>query len=328
MKVDVPLLDKVRHWLSTRDFLPGGTVVAVSGGPDSVALLRALLALGVGPLVVAHLNHQLRGAESDGDEQFVRDRCAGLTLRCERLDVAAQARVEGANLEAVARRLRYRWLVGIAQETGSRWIATGHNAGDQAETVLHRLLRGSGLQGLRGIAPQREAAPGITIVRPLLEVPRSEVIAYLESEAQTYRQDSSNADRRFMRNRIRHELLPLLEEHYNPAVARILCRLATQAEEICRETEGRIAVLLAEVERPRAGPLLIFDRERLACAARHQVRGLFRHVWHREGWPMGEMSFAHWDRLAGLTHGEDRGIDLPGGVRATRQERVVQLSRA
>ncbi len=136
-------------------------VVAVSGGPDSVVLLRALLAFRGRegpPLVLAHLNHQLRGAESEEDEQFVRDLHGrlvgeghrGLRLCCERLNVAEQAR--GENLESVARRVRYAWLTRVAEEACLPFVATGHTADDQAETVLHRLLRGTGLRGLRGIA--------------------------------------------------------------------------------------------------------------------------------------------------------------------------------
>src|SRR5207253_3128013 len=143
----------------------------------SVALLRSILALrresAAGPIVMAHLNHQLRGADSDADEAFVVALHASLQLaaasdlliRHERRDVAAIARAQRSNLEDVARRLRYEWLAGVAAETGARWVATGHTADDQAETVLHRLLRGTGLQGLRGIAPRRPLAPGIDLIR-------------------------------------------------------------------------------------------------------------------------------------------------------------------
>src|SRR5262249_49805917 len=159
----------------------------ISGGPDSMALLHALLALrqGTDLLILAHLNHQLRGAESDADERFVQECCANLTargtqgleLRCARLDVAARVRREGGNLESGRRRLRYAWLADLAREASVSLVATGHTADDQAETVLHRLLRGTGLKGLRGIAPRRPLAPGIELVRPLLDVRRCEVLA-------------------------------------------------------------------------------------------------------------------------------------------------------
>src|SRR5207253_1725384 len=127
-------------------------------------------------------NHQLRGPESDADEAFVADlhrrlatEKSNLALCCHRIDVATAAQAGGENLEATARRIRYQWLAQVARQHGISWIATGHTADDQAETVLHRLLRGTGLQGLRGIAPRRELEPGINLVRPMLSIRRTEV---------------------------------------------------------------------------------------------------------------------------------------------------------
>jgi tRNA(Ile)-lysidine synthase len=313
-------------------------VVAVSGGPDSVALLRALAALRaeglVGRLVVAHLNHGLRGAESDADEEFVRALHADLAAadpdcllwRAARLDVAAAARAGGVGLESAGRRARYDWLAAVAAETGSPWVATGHTADDQAETVLHRLLRGTGLRGLAGIPVRRTMAAGVEVVRPLLRVRRGDVLAFLEALGQPWRQDRSNADPRHTRNRIRHELLPHLEERYNPAVVAVLCRLAEQADEARRRAERSAAALLRRAELPRAGAVLVFDRGRLAVASRHLVREVFRLVWLREGWPQGEMGFRAWDRVASVVLGEAAAVDLPGGVRVRRRGRVLQVS--
>ena len=336
MKVASPLLEKVELALRCLRIGAGG-VVAVSGGPDSVALLRALLALrpiaNPGALVFAHLNHQLRGEESDADEAFVRKLngtfigVGNLELRCDRLDVATRAHAEGVNLEDMARRLRYDWLARVAGEAGASWVATGHTKDDQAETILHRLVRGAGLKGLRGIALRRPLAPGIELVRPLLAVTRAEVLAYLQAEGQEYRQDSSNADLHRTRNRIRHELLPLLKESYNPAIVSVLGRLAEQAEETYRVEEGQARQLLAEAELPRAGALLVFHRQALAAAPRHCVRELFRLVWEREGWPLGDMDFDAWGRLAAVALGESTAVDLPGGIRARCRERVVQIGR-
>src|SRR5262249_49811343 len=153
---------------------PPGLVAAVSGGADSVALARALLEARPGPafpVVLAHLNHQLRGPDSDADECFVAGLgLPGVEVVVGRLEVARLAAQRGENLEAVARQERYRWLAGVARERGLRWVATGHTASDQAETVLHRLLRGSGLQGLRGIAARRDLGEGVEVLRPLLGV--------------------------------------------------------------------------------------------------------------------------------------------------------------
>ncbi len=313
-----------------RTGVSGSIVAAVSGGPDSVALLRALRdARGVGPLVAAHLNHQLRGADSDADEAFVRDLCDHLAVPChvQRLDVQAIAVSEGANLEGTARRLRYDWLARAATEEGLGAVATGHTADDQAETVLHRLLRGTGLQGLRGIALRRELAPGVALVRPLLTTTRAEVMAYLHGLGQAYRQDSTNFDPAFTRNRIRHQLLPLLAAEYNPEIVAVLARLAAQADEAHAAEEEQARALLAAAELPRAGTVLVFDGSQLSAAPPHQVRALFRLVWQREGWPMDAMGFDAWQRVAAVARGEATAADFPGGVRMRCVGRVVQVGR-
>lgn len=328
-----PLLHNLRR--SLHRLSPAGIVAAVSGGPDSVALLRALAEIGVQPLLVAHLNHQLRGTDSDADEAFVRQLADSLHLKfhCHRLDVSAQVRQEKGNLESVARRLRYDWLRQVAEQAACQHIATGHTADDQAETVLHRLTRGAGWQGLRGIAACRTLAdrnvcptgPAIQVIRPLLTVRRSEVLAYLESLGQPYRLDQTNLDLARTRNRIRHELLPLLAQEYNPAIVPVLCRLANQADALHRQLAAASRRLLTEVEAPRAGPLLIFDRSKLAAAPRHLIREVFRRAWQREGWPTAKMDFAAWDRLAAVALGELTAVDLPAGLHARATERVVQL---
>jgi tRNA(Ile)-lysidine synthase len=323
------LVDRVRRSLARLDPPATGLVVAVSGGPDSVALLRALAELVPGRLVVAHLNHCLRGAASDEDEAFVARLAATLpnaVYRCERRDVATLA--AGDNREAAARRARYEWLASVARAESVAWVATGHTADDQAETVLFRLLRGTGLSGLGGIAPRRPLAPKVEVVRPLLAVSRAEVLEYLGRIGQDFREDESNADLRMTRNRIRHELLPLLVDRYNPRVRDVLCRLAAQAVEWQQTSRGLREDLLRRSELPRAGGQLVFDREVLAREPTHRVRELWRMVWEREGWPRREMGYREWDRLAGLCRGGPKALDLPGGLRARRRDRVVQVGPA
>lgn len=332
-----PLLRQVGLLLRRLDLANADMVVAVSGGPDSVALLRALVACSPQcRLVVAHLNHQLRGADSDADEDFVRrlvltlreSGATAITFASKRIAIAERAESAGANLEGIAREVRYDWLAEVASQSGCHFVATGHTADDQAETVLHRLLRGTGLKGLRGIAPCRPLASNVTLVRPLLEVSRAEVLAYLDAERQSYCHDRSNLDLTFTRNRIRHELLPLLAEHYNPGIVGVLCRLAAQAEADYRDIEADALRLLAEAERARAGSLLVFERDRLAQVPRERLRELFRLVWQREGWPLGDMGFDAWERLAAVSRGECAAVDLPGGIRARCRERVVQVGRS
>ncbi len=240
------LPETVAAFCGRHSLMAGGGVVAVSGGADSVCLAKLLCDLQrqgqFSKLVLAHLNHQLRGTDSDADEAFVLalGRQWALPVRTTRVDVASAAKSQGENLEETARRLRYEWLALVARAERCAWVATGHTADDQAETVLHRLLRGSGLQGLAAMAAQRPLEEGISLVRPLLGTQRSQVVIYLAHEKQDFREDSSNQDLRFTRNRLRHELLPLLVEQFNPGIVDVLCRLADQAVQCSKRSPQQL----------------------------------------------------------------------------------------
>jgi tRNA(Ile)-lysidine synthase len=248
-------------------------------------------------------------------------------LHVERLDVRATAAAAGANLEGTARRLRYEWLGRTAAANGIRWIVTGHTASDQAETVLHHLLRGTGLRGLRGIAPCRSLAPGVTLLRPLLGVEREEIVAYLHENKLTARKDSSNLDTALTRNRLRHELLPLLKGQFQPEIVALLARLARQAAETYSLIEDQARRVLAAAERPKAGAMLVLHLPELAREPRPLVREALHLLWEREAWPLDAMDFATWERLAELIFGSETAIDLPGGVHARRKGQVLQIQR-
>ncbi|MGH9765908.1 MAG: tRNA lysidine(34) synthetase TilS [Blastocatellia bacterium] len=207
-------------------------MVAVSGGADSTALLDALVRLCESDelavtVLAAHLNHQLRGEESDEDEQFVRDAAArlGAPIFIERIDVGERARAETQNWEATARRVRYDFLRRVAEQNRVYFVLTAHTQDDQAETILMRLLRGAGAEGLRGIHEIMPLGEHTKLIRPMLTVTRAEVIAHCEHYGLAFRADSSNLDSHFTRNHIRHELLPLLRD-FNPRVEEALSRAA------------------------------------------------------------------------------------------------------
>ena len=235
--------------------------VAVSGGADSVALLRLLLdvraELGI-MLSVVHFNHQLRGSESSADEKFVAELAGryGIEFHCRTGNVADYASSHRLSVETAARKLRYEWFRRLLEEKTLNRIATAHTQDDQAETVILRLARGTGNRGLAGIYPELviEDSPrsetrtqqSSTIVRPLLSTARKELEAYLGEIRQVWREDQSNRDLRHARNRVRHTLLPSLERELNPAVRNVLADTA----EIARAEEGfwtqAILPLLAE----------------------------------------------------------------------------------
>ena len=325
------MVGRVRDFLAAHRRQPGPIVVAVSGGPDSVALLRAFCDAGASRLAVAHLNHGLRGLDSDADATFVEKLARRLmsegqpivSVHVGRRDVATEA--AGDNLEAAARRIRYEWLASVAREVGAGWVATGHTADDQAETVLFQLLRGTGLDGLAGVAACRPLADGVELVRPILSVTRSEVLACLQHLDQDFRHDATNADTTRTRSRIRHDLLPHLAKNYNPRVVEVLGRLAVQATDWRRDQAAFVEELLRTAERPRAGPMLVFDRAVLAAVPRRRRRTLWRAVWTREGWSRLGMGFREWDLLAAFCRGGPVAVDLPGGLRARRRESVIQI---
>ncbi len=302
-----------------------GVLVAVSGGPDSVALLRAVCRTaqpGQGRLRAAHFNHRWRGAQADEDQRFVVALCASLGLPCEvGAAESAQPGLAPDGLEAAAREARYRFLLETAQRTGARYVVTGHTADDQAETILHHILRGTGLLGLAGMRRARALSPMVTLARPLLDVRRSEVIEYLAELEQPYRDDATNADRSLTRNRIRHELLPLLEREYAPAVAESLVRsgaLAADAQEVLESlAEGLLDEALVEHSPER----LVLACAALRGAHRHLVRELFVVAWRRQGWPRQAMGLDQWNQLAELATGDGVSsptIMLPGAIQAER----------
>jgi tRNA(Ile)-lysidine synthase len=240
------MLNTVRKTIETSAMLERGEhiLVAVSGGPDSVALLQVLFRLSAEyqlRLTVAHLNHGIRGYEAIKEQKFVDHLCAGMgiTCICKAVDIHMLRVGSGKSIEEIGREERYRFLHATAETCGARKIATGHHRDDQAETVLINLIRGSGPEGLRGITPVREER----IIRPLLYVRRKEIIEFLDREGLAYMVDSSNLNPVFLRNRIRNELIPELETHYNPRIVEGLCHMA----EIVRREDDYLASTVRQV---------------------------------------------------------------------------------
>jgi tRNA(Ile)-lysidine synthase len=227
--------------------------IAVSGGADSVALLRIMLELGpeLGiVLSVVHFNHGLRGEESDADEKFVSELAHRheLELHVGRGDVTAHARTHHLSTEAAARQLRYRYFRQLLKEKNLKRIATGHTLDDQAETVLLRIVRGAGTRGLAGIYPRLSVdGSECTIVRPLLKTRRKLLESYLKEIGQDWREDSSNRDLRHARNRVRHGILPRLERSLNPVVREALAETADIARAEEEYWRSEVELILPEI---------------------------------------------------------------------------------
>jgi len=311
--------------------------VGVSGGADSVALLRALHErsgeLGL-VLHVAHLHHGLRGAEADGDLEFVRGLAADLALplHAARVDVSAEAEKAGESIEEAARRLRYGWFRQLMAEGAVDAVATAHTLDDQAETVCAKFLRGAWTEGLSGIHPVVGFAEG-RIVRPLLGTTRAEVEAYLKALEQGWHEDSSNRDAAFTRNRIRHELLPLLEE-WNPRLREHMAQMAVLAhdEEAWWQVElARVAPQILLAGKPvrgggrASGDGLALDATRLAALAPALQRRLLRHAVGQLG---AALDFQGIEALRALALEGRAGqkCELAHGLRGERTPRELRLA--
>jgi tRNA(Ile)-lysidine synthase len=335
-----------RAW-PTREWAESHVVLAVSGGPDSVAMLRAAVAIkarcgGGGELFVAHLDHGLRGEASAGDAGWLERLCEQLTLPVEigRSDVRALAEKQGDGLEATARSARYEFLRQTAERLGARFVATAHTADDQIETVLHRIVRGTGLEGLGGIPAARPLSESVALVRPLLAVRRCEVLDYLAAIGQDYRTDESNADVRWTRNRLRNELLPSIREHYGGDVDAALLRLSAQAGETQSFVAGIAAELANDCVQLEFAPTEAFPRSQvrririecrqLAAQPALLIREVCKAAWHEAAWPRRTMGYDHWRQLAESIRGDCQGpaFNLPGNVRALREGSCLILERS
>ena len=313
------MLDRVFTTISRYHMLALGerVVAAVSGGPDSVCLLEVLASLsarlGITLAGVAHFNHKLRGAESDADERFVEALAARHRIPFYRAE-ANLAAATGTNLEQEARRARQKFFRSLIRAGHADRIALGHTRDDQAETVLLRLVRGSGLAGLAGILPVTREG----FIRPLLDSTRADIHAYLREHGIAWREDRSNLDQRFTRNRVRHDLLPKLAADYNPRISKSLSQLAelAQEEEVWWTAEiAKVAGRLLHI-----GPMGVEVRAKELLALPKAIgRRLVRHAIELINGDLRRMEFQHVEQVLSLAASPNGrgGVKLPG-LTATR----------
>lgn len=328
------MIERAYRFASEQGLLQPGdhVLVAVSGGVDSLVLLHLLRAWQQQlplQLTVAHVDHSLRGEESAADLRFVEAIAAAwhLPFISKKIDVAAYADAQRLSCQMAARSLRYQFLASTARRIGAQKIATAHHLDDQAETVLMRLLRGTGLRGLGGIRPMRNE-DGLTYIRPLLTTRRAEIEAYAQQEGLRWREDPSNQSHKYLRNRIRHELMPLLEQGYNPDVQQALAQTAA----IARDDEEYLTTLALSKfnalvkaendERMRVGAQEIAGlplplQRRVITLILYYLRGHTKHEQQAEQ----AVQHVHIESIRRLAAQDNPSamLPLPGGLSAWRE---------
>ncbi|MFQ6047874.1 MAG: tRNA lysidine(34) synthetase TilS [Phycisphaerae bacterium] len=333
-------LKRVRAYIDQHRLLEPGepVVVGVSGGPDSMALLHALVAINRmddrgWQLHVGHLDHGLRGADAQADAQRVLAEAKRLALPAtvERTDVRSEAARHGRSVEEQARHSRYGFLERLCLRTASRCVAVGHHADDNAETILYRIIRGTGTRGLAGIRPSRPLRIGseVRLVRPLLALRRAEIEAFLRAGRIDYRTDPSNVAADYARNRVRCQLLPLIQRSFNQRVVEALLRLGEQARWIdsyLAETAQRtLEALIVSQDQEQ----LVLNVPGLLRKSRIIQAELIRQAILR--FQLGEQALGFGHLLAVLRQCEQpasgKSVHLPGGLVASRHYDRLVLSR-
>jgi len=287
-------------------------VIGVSGGPDSLCLLHLFITISHKfdlTLTIAHLNHQLRGEYSQADAEFVQEIAKQwrLPFFIESHDIISLANKRQQSVEEVARQVRYAFLWRVARETNSDKIAVGHNADDQVETVLMHFLRGTGLAGLRGMLPDIDLAelrlypediptflrqPSPRLIRPLLDISRVEIEAYCQDHNLSPRQDYSNQDTTFFRNRLRHELIPLLET-YNPNLRQVLLRTASVVMADTQILNDHLDKAWSLVTKDVSPERIVIDLQRWLNLPLGLKRSVLRRAVHNLRRSLRDISFLH-----------------------------------
>jgi tRNA(Ile)-lysidine synthase len=295
-------------------------LVGVSGGPDSVTLLNVLLSFKKRyklSFFIAHLDHMLRGKESDEDVNFVKNMAQELDLPCEvkSCDLTKIAQKDHLTLEEAARKYRYKFYLETAKKFKTSKIALGHNADDQVETVLMRFLRGSGLEGLMGIPPVRDK-----IIRPLIECSREEIEEYCKENKIGYRIDSSNKEVVCFRNKIRLELLPLLSKDYNKNIKDVMLRLRSIISEVSAYLNQETELLFKEIVRQENPEIVIIDLKKFTPLPLALKRRIIRKSIEVVKGNLYSISFRHNNEILKLTEYQlgEKEIYLPDDLRVKK----------
>jgi len=328
------------HWID----LP--IVLAVSGGSDSVALLLALSELRgrflkanqsasdptspKGILIAGHFHHGLRGSDADRDAAFVQSLCEQRGVACEvgEIDAEDRKKAPGEGWESTLRKKRYDFLTQLAERYGARYVVTGHTVDDQVETILHRVIRGTGLRGLSGMPRSRPLSPAVSLIRPMLTLSRQLAQEYLTALEVDWRTDPSNESCAFTRNRIRHDLLPLLEQEFNPQASTAILRLGHLAGEAQEMIDEVITGALKECNWKKRGETIEVEVRTLRIDSEFVIREILISLWRKAAWPLQAMGLNEWQCLMELIKKPGTTTrTLPGGIVAKKEGGKLSLHR-
>lgn len=325
----------VGSFILAHRLIPDGSrvLVAVSGGPDSVALLYILHTLCQmrfinAELICGHVNHQLRADQSDQDQLFVRHMAGGLGIGfvATAVDVRGFASEERLSLETAGRLLRIEALALMARQYGCTRIAVGHQANDNAETIIHRLMRGTGLRGIAGIWPVRPIDQDISLIRPLLAIQRGQVLSYLRAKGVAWREDLTNLDCRFTRNAIRHRLMPILQQAGTKDLVENICSLGLATYRLYQDQIlPMVQTLAGQVVTHHRPYGVSISPEPLACIRPFVVVELLRQILAGAGCRQRDLNFRHYTELLAMTKGRTRSVSLPAGLIARRYGRQIWI---
>jgi tRNA(Ile)-lysidine synthase len=313
----------------------GGILIAVSGGADSISLLHVLKMFQAeghlsSPLVCGHVNHRLRGQAGDADERFVIEqaKALGLPVVTRSVDVRSHARTHKLSLETAARQLRLASLGETAREQDCSWIVTGHQKNDNAETVVHRLHRGTGFRGLAGIRPIRQIAENLSLARPLLCVTRDEIMQYLRGHNLPWREDLTNVHTVYTRNYIRHRLLPLLQQESRGSIIETLSQLAVSAGRLYDRIQQEAKQAWATMVQAEADEVRIAASQ-LALLPKPVAIELIRIALVDLGCGERAITEHHYRAVLQLARGRTtgEGVSLPNGFEARSDYGRIVLSR-
>ncbi|MFH1782766.1 MAG: tRNA lysidine(34) synthetase TilS [Candidatus Omnitrophota bacterium] len=329
------LIDKVKSTVKKYKMLEkyDKVLLGLSGGADSIVLLNVLVALKKEhhlSIHIAHLDHKFRGEESKGDRIFCENLAKDLKLdfNYEEIDIPKIVEDTGLSSEEAARKERYKFFNKVCEKNNIKKIAVAHTKDDQAETVLMRLIRGSGMSGLGAISPMKNIK-GLTIIRPLIEVSREEIEGFIKENSLEYRHDSSNDSNIFTRNKVRHELLPYLEKNFNSNIKKILSNTAENLREENEFLEKLAKRKRKSISKKNKQGEIVLDIKKLKKEDLALRKRILRNALEEVKGDLRRFTYQHWKEIEALINERPTNsiVDLPSGIKVVKNQNTLVVRR-